>query len=418
MKAKAVLLYGKSDLRTETIELPEMGSDELLCEIVTDSLCMSTYKAMLQGSDHRCVPDDVMTNPIIAGHEFCGKILKVGEKWADRFSVGEYFAVQPKMYINGELKAPGYCYPYYGGNATKILIPGEAIEGGYVLPYRSSACYKASTGEPISCLVSAIRAHYHLADDRKTHVMGLKAGGTLAIVAGCGPMGLGAAQVAMALEPRPARIVLTDIDEKRVLRAREVLKSKNGIEIVVLNTANCDAKEALLAANDGNGYDDVLIMAPVPAVIEAADAISGEDCCLNFFAGPIQKEFFAKVNFYDVHYNSKHIIGTSGGELIDMVDALKLIESDAIDPSILISHVGGLDAAAEATRTLPTLPGAKKLIYCNIELPLSAIDDFEEKGQTDPLFHALFNIVKKNDMLWSEEAEQYLLAHGKPVETA
>ncbi|MEA4897597.1 zinc-binding dehydrogenase [Bacillota bacterium Meth-B3] len=416
MKARAVLLYGKNDLRTETIELPEIRDDELLCEVVTDTLCMSTYKAMLQGGDHRCVPDDVAENPIIAGHEFCGRILRVGAKWKDRFRTGEPFAVQPKMYIDGQLKAPGYSYRYYGGDATKIIIPGEAIEGGYVLPYRSSACYKASTAEPISCLVAAIRAHFHLAEDRKTHVMGLKEGGSLAIVAGCGPMGLGAAQVAMALEPRPKRIVIADIDESRVERARKVLKDKNGVRVIVLNTANCDARQALLDANGAKGYDDVIIMAPVPAVIETADAVAGEDSCLNFFAGPTKKEFFASVNFYDVHYNFKHIIGTSGGETIDMIDALKLIESGAIDPSILISHVGGLNAAAEATRTLPGLPGAKKLIYCNIDLPLTALDDFEALGKADPLFRALYEIVQKNNMLWCEEAERYLLEHGKPVQ--
>ncbi len=415
MKAKAVLLYGKNDLRTETIELPEMRDDELLCEVVTDSLCMSTYKAMLQGSDHRCVPDDVAEHPIIAGHEFCGRIVQVGAKWADRFRAGELFAVQPKMYIDGELKAPGYSYPYYGGNATKIIIPSEAIEGGYVLPYRSSACYKASTGEPISCLVAAVRAHFHLAEDRQTYVRGLKQGGSLAIVAGCGPMGLGAAQVAMALEPRPSRIVITDIDEKRVDRARQVLRGKHGIEVVVLNTANGDATQALLDANGGKSYDDVIIMAPVPAVIETADAVAGVDSCLNFFAGPTKKDFFARVNFYDVHYNFKHIIGTSGGETIDMIDALGLIESGAIDPSILISHVGGLNAAQEATKALPSLPGAKKLIYCNVDLPLTALEDFEALGASDPLFGALHDIVQRHDMLWCEEAERYLLAHGKPI---
>ena len=415
MKAKAVLLYGKGDLRTETIELPEMKDDELLCEVVTDSLCMSTYKEMLQGGDHRCVPDDVADHPIIVGHEFCARVLRVGARWTERFREGERIAVQPKMYIDGVLKAPGYSYPYYGGDATAIVVPGEAIGRGYVLPYRSSACYRASMGEPISCLVAAIRAHYHLASDRRTHVMGLKDGGSLAIVAGCGPMGLGAAQVAMALEPRPRRIVLTDIDESRVARARKLLKGRNGVEVIVLNTRDCDAAAALLEANGSRGYDDAIIMAPVPEVIETADAALGEDGCLNFFAGPTKRDFTARVNFYDVHYNFRHVIGTSGGELDDMIDALKLIETGAIDPSNLISHIGGLDAAAEATRALPNLPGGKKLIYCNLRLPLTAIEDFGELGKSDPLFRELHEIVAKNAMLWCEEAEKLLLARGRRI---
>ncbi len=415
MKAKAVLLYGKKDLRTEVIELPPIANDEILCEVETDSLCMSTYKAMLQGSDHRCVPEDVAENPVIVGHEFCARVLAVGDKWNVQFKVGERIAVQPKMYVNGQLKGSGYSFQYYGGDATHIIVPNEALEGGYVLHYGKGASYKASTAEPISCLVSANRAHFHFAADRKTHVMGMKAGGSLAIIAGCGPMGLGAAQVAMALEPRPARIVISDVNEARVQRARAVLESKHGVEIIIINTADCDAVQAFLDANGSKGYDDVLIMAPVPAVISTADAICGQDSCINFFAGPTCKDFFAPVNFYDVHYNDKHIIGTSGGELVDMEDALNLIELGAIDPSILISHVGGLDSVQKATFNLANIPGAKKLIYCNHSFPLTAIEDFTSLGKTDPLFAKLAEIVENNSMLWCAEAEDYFLANAPRI---
>ena len=38
MKTKAVRLYGKSDLRLEEFELPEMKDDEILAKVVSDSL--------------------------------------------------------------------------------------------------------------------------------------------------------------------------------------------------------------------------------------------------------------------------------------------------------------------------------------------------------------------------------------------
>ena len=59
-------------------ELPDMRDDEILAEVMTDSLCMSTLKAVDNGADHKKVPDDVATHPVILGHEFCGRILKVG----------------------------------------------------------------------------------------------------------------------------------------------------------------------------------------------------------------------------------------------------------------------------------------------------------------------------------------------------
>ena len=202
MKVKAVRLYGKKDLRYEEFDLRDIREDEILAEVITDSLCMSSYKAMLQGSDHRCIPDNINTDPIIMGHELCGKILKVGSRWESLYKKDDLFSVQPKMYFGDEIKAPGYSYPLYGGNATGIIIPGEVIRDGYILPYRGDACFKASVAEPFSCLVSALRSAYHLAPDNKTHIMGLKEGGHMAILAGAGPMGLGAADLAMTMEKK------------------------------------------------------------------------------------------------------------------------------------------------------------------------------------------------------------------------
>ena len=416
MKTKAVRMYGKQDIRFEEFDLRDIREDELLASVVTDSLCMSTYKAVLQGSDHRCVPEDIVTTPIIIGHEFCARVEQAGTALNGRISVGELFTVQPKMVEGDIIKGPGYSFPYYGGNATHIIVPAEAIEGGYYLPYSGDTYFKASTAEPLSCLISAARSQYHLGANSKAHIMGLKRNGYMAILAGCGPMGLGAAEVAMAMEQRPKCIVITDVDEKRIARAKSVLKPKNGVNIEIVNTKDMeDPVKGLKRYTNGAGFDDLFIMVPVPSVIETADAIAAANSCLNFFAGPTKKEFSAMVNFYDVHYNDKHILGTSGGDIDDMKESLRLLEESRIDPSILISHIGGLNSAAEATLHLPEIPGAKKLIYCNIDLPLTAIDAFAEKGRTDPLFRALYEICADNNMLWCGEAERYLLANAKPV---
>ena len=85
MKTTAVRLYGTNDLRLETFELPPIKEDEILVRIISDSICMSSYKATIQGPNHKRVPKDIDKNPIIIGHEFCGEILEVGAKWADQF---------------------------------------------------------------------------------------------------------------------------------------------------------------------------------------------------------------------------------------------------------------------------------------------------------------------------------------------
>ena len=78
MKTKAVRLYGKSDLRLEEFELPAIKEDEILAKVVSDSICMSSWKAAIQGADHKRVPNDAAENPTIIGHEFSGEIVEMG----------------------------------------------------------------------------------------------------------------------------------------------------------------------------------------------------------------------------------------------------------------------------------------------------------------------------------------------------
>ena len=274
--------------------------------------------------------------------------------------------------------------------------------------------------EPLSCIVGAFHAQYHTVMGSYQHQMGIVEGGNLAILAGAGPMGLGAIDYAIHCDRKPGLLVVTDIDQARLDRAQSIYTveeaAKNGVKLIYLNTSGEDPVAELKALTDGKGFDDVFVFAPVPAVIEQGDAILARDGCLNFFAGPTNPNLQAKFNFYNVHYASTHIVGTSGGNTADMIEALGMIAKGTLKPAGMITHIGGLDAAAEATKNLPKIPGGKKLIYNHISLPLTAIDDFAEKGKTDPLFAELAKIVAGNGGLWCAEAEAYLLAHAKNID--
>ena len=81
-----------------------------------------------------------------------------------------------------------------------------------------------------------------------------------------------------------------------------------------------------------------------------------------------------------------------------------------VDPSALVTHVGGLDAVIETTLNLPNISGGKKLIYPHISLPLIAIDELSKKEGS--LFEGLAEIVRKNNGIWSPKAEEFLLLHA------
>jgi len=139
------------------------------------------------------------------------------------------------------------------------------------------------------------------------HSMGIKEGGATAVLAGVGPMGLGAIDYAIHCDRKPGLLVVTDIDTPRLERAASIFTveeaKKNGVELVYVNTAEegkgADYLKSLTP--NGDGFDDVFVYAPVKPVVEQADAILGFDGCLNFFAGPSNAEFSASFNFYNVH---------------------------------------------------------------------------------------------------------------------
>lgn len=424
MKTKAVRLYGKNDLRLEVFELPQIKDNEILAKVVCDSLCMSSYKASTQADVHKRVPRDIAENPVIIGHEFAGEIVEVGGKWAGEFKKGDKFSIQPALNYEkgpvGVLSAPGYSYKYIGGDATYVVIPNEVMELGSLLKYNGAGFYPASLAEPLSCVIGAMHANYHTTPGSYVHSMEIVDGGKMAILAGVGPMGLAAINYAInRTDRKPKLLIVTDIDQTRLDRAASLYTpetaAKNGIELRYVNTgAMEDPVAGLRQISGGDGYNDVFVFAPVASVIQQADAILAFDGCLNFFAGPSNPDFTAPMNFYNVHYAYTHVVGTSGGNTDDMIEAIDMM-GKGLDPAGLVTHIGGLNAVAETTLNLPGIPGGKKLIYTHVDMELTAIADFEKKGEKCSVFKKLADICSRNKGLWSVEAEEYLLANAEKL---
>ena len=425
MKTKAVRLYGANDLRLEEFEIPEIRDDEILAKVISDSICMSSHKLAMQGARHKRVRHDLSQQQPIIGHEFCGIIEKVGARWADRFKAGDKFAIQPALnYPDADgtpsLWAPGYSYEFTGGNATYIIIPKEVMEMNCLLEYSADNFYMGSLAEPVSCVVGAFHAQYHTKNGSYVHSMGIVEGGSMALLAGAGPMGLGAIDYAIHNPRRPSRLVVTDIDDKRLERAAQLLTvedaKKNGVELHYVNTRDSSNPiEQLKALNEGKLFDDVFVFAPVQSLIELGDRLLGRDGCLNFFAGPTDTSFTASLNFYNVHYESTHIVGTSGGNTCDMIESITMMAEGKLNPVFMITHIGGLDSAAKTTIDLDKIPGGKKLIYTHKKLPLTAIGDFAELGKRDPLFAKLAEICGRQRNLWNAEAEKYFLENASDI---
>lgn len=416
MKTKAVRMYGERDLRLEEFELPEIKEDEILVKVMSDSICISTYKLVEQGKKHKRAPQNIDTNPVIIGHEFAGVIVEVGEKWKDQFKPGQKFAQQPALNYKGSLASPGYSYEFFGGACTYCIIPHEVMELGCLMPYEGDSFFEASLGEPMSCIIGGYHGNYHTNKRNHDLAVGTKKGGNIIILGGCGPMGLGAVSYGLQIENKPARIIVTDISDEKIARAKEVIPEEqgtaNGIELRYVNTAAMtDPVKELMDMTDGHGFDDVFVYVPNRQVVEMADRLLAFDGCMNFFAGPTDNQFKAEINMYNAHYTSAHIMGTTGGNNDDLIEANELAAAGRIEPAVMVTHVGGIDSIAEATLNLPKIPGGKKLTYTQFDMPLTAIEDFGKLGETDPLYRKLDEVCKKNRGLWGAEAEKILFEH-------
>jgi len=328
--------------------------------------------------------------------------------------VGARFALQPALNYLGRMDSPGYSYRWCGGAATYMILPQEVMLLDCLLPFSGDAYFQASLAEPMSCIVGAFHASYHTTMGSYEHKMGPVIGGRMAILAAAGPMGLGAIDYAMHGGRPPQLLVVTDVDAGRLARAEKLFPvahaKAEGIDLRFVNTRDlADPVAGLRDLTQGEGFDDVFVFAPVAPVVEQGDAILGKDGCLNFFAGPTDTAFGAKINFYNVHYGATHTVGTTGGNTADMKESLRLAEQGKVRPEVMITHVGGLDSTAQAVLTLPDKPAGKKLIYTGIRMAMTALDEFADLGKSDPRFAHLADLCARHNGLWSAEAEKYLL---------
>ena len=411
MNTKAVRLYGANDIRLEEFALPQITPDEILMEVVTDTLCTSTYKAVKQGPNHKRVPLDVKDNPVIIGNEMCGIIRQVGDNLKNSWCEGQKVVIQPALKLESGYD-PGYSYKYIGGNATYVVVPKIVLDRGCLLPYNGDSFFEGSLVEALGCILRGYKGFYHT--DYTTYIRtdGAKKGGKIAILGGAGPMGIGAIEMAIGYAG-VKQVVVTDINDDRLDFAKKMCPTKRandlGIDLLYVNTATLsDPVQALKDMSNG-GFDDVFVMVPVPALFNQAEQIAKEDGCINFFAGPAVHNLQGSLNLYRVHYDGIHVVGTAGSIAEDTVETIKLIEDKKINAGALVSHIMGLNAVVDAVFGLENPNGSKKVCYSHLNLPLTAIDDFAKLGQTDPMFKTLDEIVKRNGGIWCKEAEDYLL---------
>ena len=210
----------------------------------------------------------------------------------------------------------------------------------------------------------------------------LKQGGSAWFIGAGGPMGRMHVQRAIQVAGAPAVIVCTDVSDLRLADLQESYGAEaaaKGIEFVCLNPTNGEAYTEGMARFRTSGFDDVIVLAPVPALIADGATWLAAQGVMNVFAG-VGRGTMAPLDLGEAYLRQTRVIGHSASSIDDLREMLLLAESGSLSPNRSVAAIGSLEAARDGMQALmdTTYPG-KVVIYPHIKpLPLTAIGELKE----------------------------------------
>lgn len=241
-----------------------------------------------------------------------------------------------------------------------------------------------------------------------SRVSELTPGGTAWFLGAAGAMGSMHVQRAAKMPNGPKKMLCTDVDDYRLECLMASIADSvrdNGIEVIYVNPVQ-DGQEAVEMAiaqiTGGRGFDDIVVLVPVPALIESAIPHLAERGLMNIFAG-VPKGTIATLDLSGTYMKSNRFVGSSGSRPQDMIDTLGFTESGDLPTRNSMAAVGGIDAMAEGVRAVKEarFPG-KTVIFPHIQMPLTALTDL------DKVMPSVFAKLK-DGKFWTKEAEEELL---------
>jgi len=236
----------------------------------------------------------------------------------------------------------------------------------------------------------------------------VKPGGAAWFIGAAGPMGQMHVQRAVMMNGGPSKILCSDVDNARLNYLKsgvEATALAKGIELVFINpmeAGDAGLRKAIADMTNGNGFDDIVVLAPVAALISAAVEHLAKGGLMNIFAG-VPKGTIATMDLSGSYMQGSRFVGSSGSKAKDMVDTLALTEAHELPTRDSMAAVGGIDAMADGVRAVKAakFPG-KTVIFPHIKMPLTALTDLDKIA---PNVYAKL----RNGTFWTQEAEEELL---------
>ncbi len=234
----------------------------------------------------------------------------------------------------------------------------------------------------------------------------LKPAGRAWFVGAAGPMGRMHVQRAIQKAQGPSIILCTDVSESRLndlelsfgAEARE-----KGLEFICLNPMEKESYEAGIAPFKEGGFDDIIVLAPVPFVIADAGNWLADEGVMNVFAG-VARGTTTTLDLSDAFLRDVRVIGHSASTIDDLRLMLDQAEAGELSPNRSVAAIGSLSAAKNGLQAVKdtVFPG-KVVIYPLIQdFPLTALPDLKDSLPT-------VYVKLKDGREWTVEAEAEFL---------
>lgn len=265
------------------VPTPEPGPDELLVRHDAVGICFSDIKVLKTGQNHPRIHSDMRTKPVVLGHEVAMTVVKAGENLQDQYKPGDRFIIQADIYIKGIPYAYGYETP--GGFQQYNILDWRVLNGdhgNYLIPLQPETGYaEAALNEPWACVVASYLVEYR-------HEW--KKGGSVWIVGDGRDITLG-----KCTEWSPASITLSVNNKVFEANVRAWAESR-GIEI--------------LASDPSRQYDDIVVLASDPDLIERAFTRLAKGGTFNVVTNH-DVERTCQLDIGRIHYDNLAVSGTA-----------------------------------------------------------------------------------------------------------
>lgn len=312
----AALLYGREDLRLETVADPTAEVGEVVLQVAAATTCGTDLKVWRRGGHAK-----MLQLPTLFGHEVCGKIAAVGTG-VSGWQIGDRVVANnsaPCMKCFFCQRQEYSLCPHLTWNngtfAEFVKIPAPIVERNLWRVPNGLTEELAAMTEPLACVLHGIaRSNFQP--------------GNSVVIIGDGAIGL---MFVAVLAQQSQEVYLFGGQDQRL---------KVGEQLGATKTFNyrqlTDIPSTVRQLTSGWGADIVVEATGVPTVWETAIACARPGATVNLFGG-CPKDTTITVNTEQLHYSELTLKGVFHNTPTYVQNALALLASGSIPFNLLLS---------------------------------------------------------------------------------